>query len=277
MKKILWIGLGITALLLALLVVVYSFAEGNSTMTLVDLLRDVVWAFGDYARDFVTNMPTDLMQDNHYIILGGLGFGLVVGLVIFIIGIIRKRPLPHLISMLAVIEASFIAVSSIIPLSNYVGYPDLTKYVVEGYINAPSPDYGEAFAIIGLFGLAFVAMLIIALLGILPRKASKRIVLPSMPSFAPTPMVNASNPVGSTPTPTQSGDQLSELVKVVMQEELNAMKANQPGYGAVDPNVIRRIVSEELAKVQGQFISRAEALVMIAQEIAIIKAQLKIK
>jgi hypothetical protein len=53
--------------------------------------------------------------------------------------------------------------------------------------------------------------------------------------------------------------------------------AANPYASSIDLNLVRRIVIEELAKFQGQYISRAEAQALIAQEIAMIKAQLRIK
>jgi len=77
-----------------------------------------------------------------------------------------------------------------------------------------------------------------------------------------------------------------------MQEELNQMRNTQqiyPNQGFNQPNqpnpyatnvdvqLVRRIVAEEIAKYQGQFISRPEVQTLIAQEILMIKSQLKIK
>jgi hypothetical protein len=53
--------------------------------------------------------------------------------------------------------------------------------------------------------------------------------------------------------------------------------APNPYASSIDLNLVRRIVIEELAKFQGQYISRAETQALIAQEIAMIKAQLRIK
>lgn len=82
------------------------------------------------------------------------------------------------------------------------------------------------------------------------------------------------------PAPSNSDLQLTELVKLVLAEELTG--ARQPAYNpyassAMDPNLIRRIVAEELAKFQTHFITRAEAQTLVAQEIAALKAQLKVK
>ena len=114
-----------------------------------------------------------------------------------------------------------------------------------------------------------------------------------------TPTINQPIPVQPTlqqatvtPNAPSSNDSLSELVKVVMQEELNLMRntqqiypnqaLNQPSqvnpYASnIDVQLVRRIVAEEVAKYQGQFVSRSEVQNLIAQEILMIKSQLKIK
>lgn len=86
--------------------------------------------------------------------------------------------------------------------------------------------------------------------------------------------------ISTAPAPASSTDvQLTELVKLVLAEELNTPR--QSVYGqfapAVDANVVRRIVAEELAKFQTHFMTRAEAQTMVAQEVAALKQQLKIK
>jgi hypothetical protein len=80
---------------------------------------------------------------------------------------------------------------------------------------------------------------------------------------------------------------LTELVKLVLAEEIQAMKdpsisphynqnSNQYGY-PFDPNLMRRIVSEELARSQNLYITRTEAQTLLAQEVSDLKAKLKIK
>lgn len=113
------------------------------------------------------------------------------------------------------------------------------------------------------------------------KDESKRSV---QPLVAPVVTSSVTLPEGVQPLPaqpqgTQADLQLTELVKLVLSEELNAVR--QPSYGgygsSVDVNTVRRIVTEELAKFQTHFITRAEAQTMVAQELAALKQQLKLK
>jgi hypothetical protein len=122
----------------------------------------------------------------------------------------------------------------------------------------------------------------------LPRTVSRsrKVVIKKTTVEVPPPtitpvstMVTQNNPVTS-PIPLASGDlQLTELVKLVLAEELSGTR--QPTYNsypsAMDANLVRRIVAEELAKFQSHFITRAEAQTLVAQELATFKAQSKAK
>jgi hypothetical protein len=104
------------------------------------------------------------------------------------------------------------------------------------------------------------------------------------PLAAPVAASSVTLPESVQPLPapaqvTQADLQLTELVKLVLSEELNTVR--QPSYGgygaSVDVNTVRRIVTEELAKFQTHFITRAEAQTMVAQELTELKQQLKLK
>jgi hypothetical protein len=106
-----------------------------------------------------------------------------------------------------------------------------------------------------------------------PKLSVQPLAAPVATSSIPLPETVQSAPVN------QADLQLTELVKLVLSEELNT--ARQPSYGSygpsVDVNTVRRIVTEELAKFQTHFITRAEAQTMVAQELAALKQQLKVK
>lgn len=149
-----------------------------------------------------------------------------------------------------------------------------------------------------VFGLTILTTFVI-IVSFIFRKPSKKVVrsVPSQPQVTatvaqPASITQTTIPVAPTPAVTSSDQSINELVKLVLAEELNAMRSGyvqpQPQSYAPYPasnfqnyqpdlNLIRRIVVEELAKFQGHFISRPEAQTLIAQEIAMIKAQLKIK
>lgn len=110
------------------------------------------------------------------------------------------------------------------------------------------------------------------------KKTSKPTTQPLInpaPSFAePLPTNTVSVP------PLGSDLQLTELVKLVLAEELAGSRSpafNPYASTATDLNLVRRIVAEELAKFQTHFITRAEAQTLVAQELAALKAQLKVK
>ena len=90
------------------------------------------------------------------------------------------------------------------------------------------------------------------------------------------PSITTSVPASSV---LNSDLQLTELVKLVLAEELSGGRSSYNSFmpAGVDANLVRRIVAEELAKFQSHFITRAEAQALVAQELAALKAQLKIK
>jgi hypothetical protein len=222
--------------------------------------------------------------------LSGTAFAILIGFVAFIRGFIVRRPLSGLMAFLAINAFFAIGVSLIIV------NPDLPNgRFIYLLINGLSSNFIYTLFLGGMLGFILLSLLMIFLLGITTKaKVAKKVSTVKL-----TPTINQPLPVQPTlqtapvtPTPNQpaTGDNLSELVKVVMQEELNMMRNTQQIYpvpnmnvapnpyaSSIDLNLVRRIVIEELAKFQGQYISRAEAQALIAQEIAMIKSQLRIK
>lgn len=225
------------------------------------------------------------------IILSGVAFGILIGLVAFIRGLIVRKPLSGLMAFLAINAYFAISVSLIIV------NPDFSNgrfiYVL---INGLSSNFIYYFFTTGILGLILLSLLMTFLLGItIKAKVAKKVSTIKL-----TPTINQPIPVQPTvllpatvtPNAPSSSDTLSELVKVVMQEELNLMRntqqiypnqgSNQPSQvnpyaSTIDVQLVRRIVAEEVAKYQGQFVSRPEVQNLIAQEILMIKSQLKIK
>jgi hypothetical protein len=224
------------------------------------------------------------------IILSGVAFGILIGLVAFIRGLIVRKPLSGLMALLAINAFFAIGVSLIIV------NPDFSNgrfiYVL---INGLSSNFIYYFFTVGILGFILLSLLMIFLLGItIKAKVAKKVsTIKLTPTInQPIPVQPTLQPATVTPNAPSSSDTLSELVKVVMQEELNLMRNTQqiyPNQGLnqpsqvnpyannIDVHLVRRIVAEEVAKYQGQFLSRSEVQNLIAQEILMIKSQLKIK
>ncbi len=267
---------------------VYSFLnEWNvSTLTYQFVLLSEMYVA--YMVTFISTLSFE--GTTSLIILSGTAFAILIGFVAFIRGFIVRRPLSGLMAFLAINAFFAIGVSLIIV------NPDLPNgRFIYLLINGLSSNFIYTLFLGGMLGFILLSLLMIFLLGITTKaKVAKKVSTVKL-----TPTINQPLPVQPTlqtapvtPTPNQpaTGDNLSELVKVVMQEELNMMRNTQQIYpvpnmnvapnpyaSSIDLNLVRRIVIEELAKFQGQYISRAEAQALIAQEIAMIKSQLRIK
>lgn len=267
---------------------VYSFLnEWNvSTLTYQFVLLSEMYIA--YMVTFISTLSFE--GTTNLIILSGTAFAILIGLVAFIRGFIVRRPLSGLMAFLAINAFFAIGVSLIIV------NPDLPNgrfiYVL---INGLSSNFIYTLFLGGMLGFILLSLLMIFLLGIttkakVAKKASTVKLTPTINQPLPVQPTLQTAPVAPTPNQPATGDNLSELVKVVMQEELNMMRNTQQIYpvpnmnvapnpyaSSIDLNLVRRIVIEELAKFQGQYISRAEAQALIAQEIAMIKSQLRIK
>jgi len=57
----------------------------------------------------------------------------------------------------------------------------------------------------------------------------------------------------------------------------NPTSTSNPYASNLDIQLVRRVVAEEFAKHQGQFVTRQDMQTLLAQEILMIKSQLKIK
>lgn len=225
------------------------------------------------------------------VILSCVAFGILIGLVAVIRGLIVRRPLSGFMAFLAI--NAFFALGVSLIIVNPV-FPNDGRFI-NVLINGLSSDFIYYFFTGGILGFTLLALLVAFLLGIttkakVAKKASSLKLTPNINQ--PIPVQPTLQPATVTPNAPSSSDTLSELVKVVMQEELNLMRntqqiypnqgSNQPSQvnpyaSTIDVQLVRRIVAEEIAKYQGQFVSRPEVQNLIAQEILMIKSQLKIK
>jgi hypothetical protein len=234
-------------------------------------------------RDFLTTF--NFAGTTNLLILGGTAFGVLLGLIALIRGFIGRRPLSGSSGLVASTALFAQGVSLIIT------NPDLPRgrfiwVLVDGF----ATDLIGTLFLGGALGLIFLALLLTYILGL---TAKRRVKVQAAPKIPLTPTVQSTlQPATVAPNVPSSSDSLSELVKVVMQEELNLMRntqqiypnqgLNQPSqvnpYASnIDVQLVRRIVAEEVAKYQSQFMSRSEVQTLIAQEILMIKSQLKIK
>ena len=270
-------------LLLAILVATFGFLNDFNFDALTEPLILLPTMYLDFIREFLTSF--DFGGTTNLLILGGTALGVLVGLIAMIRGFAVRRPLSGILALVAATDLAALGVSLIIV------NPDFPRerfiwVLVDGF----SSDLIETLFLAGALGLIFLALFLTFVLGFTAKKRVKVQVAPTIPL---TPTIQPSlQPATVTPNAPSSSDTLSELVKVVMQEELNQMRNTQqiyPNQGFNQPNqpnpyatnvdvqLVRRIVAEEIAKYQGQFISRPEVQTLIAQEILMIKSQLKIK
>lgn len=271
------------ASLLFLVVMVATFGFLNNFDFTNLNVRVMVDTYLGFAIPLISNFS--LSGLTNLIVIGGTALGLLLGLVAFIRSLFVNRLLPGFLAFLAVTVLFVLGVSLIIPSPDLAGQRYLLV-ILDGLSN----DLVNTLFLAATIGFIYLSLLMIFLLGLTAQRKQPKKLSPVIPL---TPSLNAAAPSPTAPlpasAPASSPDTLSELVKVVMQEELSMMRNSQPAYGmpamaatnpyasSVDLNLVRRIVVEELSKLQGQFISRAEVQALIAQEITLLQAQFKRK
>jgi hypothetical protein len=282
-RNILKVLLIASVILFAILVGTFGFLNDFNFDALVEPFILLSTMFLDYMGAFLTTF--DFAGTNALLILGFTTFGILIGLIAMIRGFVVRRPLLGLIALIASTEL-FALVASFMIIN-----PEFPKDVffwvlVDGF----STDLIGSLFLSGAFLLIFLSLILTLMLGL---TATRRVKLQTAPKIPLTPTVQPTlQPATVTPNAASSSDTLSELVKVVMQEEINLMRNTQQMYpnqglnqpsqvnpyaSNIDVQMIHRIVAEELAKYQGQFISRPEVQTLITQEISMIKSQLKLK
>ena len=282
-RNILKVLLIATILLFAILVATFGFLNDFVFDALIEPMILLPTMFLDYAREFLTSF--DFAGTTNLLILGGTAFGVFLGLIAMIRGFVVRRPLSGIIALIASTDLFALGVSLIIV------NPDLPRgrliwVLVDGF----STDLIGTLFLGGALGLIYLALFLTFILGLTAKRQVKiqpATKIPLSPTIQPS-----LQPSTGVPNASSNSDTLSELVKVVMQEELNLMRntqqiypnqgLNQPSQGNpyasnIDVQLVRRIVAEEIAKYHGQFMSRPEVQTLIAQEIMMIKSQSKNK
>jgi len=250
--------------------------------------------------DFIVNLFStistfDFMDVFNLAILGGSVLGFILGIIALIVGFEKSRPILALTAFVSVIAFSLFGVSLLIPnpeFSDARFYELVLNNSTQEELSIVDLSLLVAPVAFGLLSLFVVFLMVIfakkrgfsqpKIAKVNSNKPAKVADIPSTTSHLVT-----ATPIVSAPAAAPvNEDNLSELVKMVMQEELNAMRSTQNSYAnaggnnnaynnPVDVNVIRRIVAEEVAKIQT--VSRSEVQSLIAQEITLLKSKLKIK
>jgi hypothetical protein len=274
--KVLLIG---SVLALAILVGIFGINNSFNFDVLTFPFSLLSTTFMDYVMALSTSF--DFTGTTNLVIIGGFTFGMLIGLLAMIRGFIVRRPFSGLLAFVAVIDlfavgVSLIMINPTLPRGRYIWV------LVDGL----SADLINTLVIASALGLVFLVLFLVFILGVTATRRGESQPAPTI-SLSPT-MQPSFQPATVTPNDSLSNDTLSELVKAMMQEELNLMRnaqqsnPNQPNQtnpytNNIDVQMIRRIVTEEVTKFQSQFMSRAEAQSLINQEILNIKSQLKLK
>jgi hypothetical protein len=233
----------------------------------------------EYWTTFITTF--DYGGTTNLIIVGGTAFGVFIGLIALIRSLIIRRPLSGFIALLAAIDLFVLGVSLVIinpdfPRSRFIWV------LVDGF----NTDFNDTLLKGGILGFLFISLFLIFVLGLtVNRRVRIKVITTSKVEYSTPAFQPSLQPATVTPNASTSNDALSDLVKAMMQEELNLMRNTQqsnpnqtnPYANNIDVQMIRRIVGEEIAKSHGQFISRADVQALIAQEVSMIKSQLKLK
>jgi hypothetical protein len=287
-RKFLKVSLVISIVLLAGFIAGYGLNH-NRNFDYYALTQEIVLLFNmtlDFWRPLIQPVIgsfdfsgiMNLSGTGNWIIVGGTAFGVFIGLIALVRGFIVRRPLAGLIAMLASIDLFAFGLSLIIVNPSFPRGRFL--YVLQ---DGFTTDFNDTLLKVGMLAFTFLSLLLIFELGSSARRRRKVIIVTSTTQTLSSPITQPSFQPQSAPA-LPTNDALSDLVKAVMQEELNLMKSSQqnspnqanPYTSGTDVQMIRQIVAEEIAKFQNQFMSRAEAQSLIAKEISLIKSQLKL-
>ena len=287
-NKFFKILLVVSIVLLGVLVGVYGFLNDFAFTELLDLLIDIPTMILAYFTEFFSTF--NLAGGSNIAVVAVTATGILLGLFTLVRGFVARRPLAGLIAAIAVTVFLAGGISILIVDPDFFGGVSLLNFLIAGF----SSDLVGTLFLAGTLLLLLDILFLIFILGFTAKKrikVKKAKKIPLSPTLQPT-LQPATITTSTAPT-TPSSDGLSELVKVVMQEELNMMRNTQQVYpnnqgfnststsnpyaSNLDIQLVRRVVAEEFAKFQGQFVTRQDMQTLIAQEILMIKSQLKIK
>lgn len=226
-----------------------------------------------------------------------MAIALSSGLISFISKLSKRKLMAGLTSLVLTLLSAYLIVAMIVPhfsvLNDGVGIGRYAYYLGD-IISTGSFDstlFNTILANGSLIPLLALDMLLLVALRSLLSKPSKIKVVAKVKTqkvvdtkkvvtMTPDTKVPPTQEALVTPMTTTPDATLSELVRLVMAEEVKALKG-PAAYGStshqVDAALVRRIVAEELSRFQVHFISRAEVQTILAQEIALLKLSLNIK
>jgi len=282
-------------LLLVLLGVTWvGIIVGNGVVTnfTFDPLLESLISLFTGTINHLTSLINPLTLGLRLYIYGGLTFfALVLGLFILIRLLKQGRIFKALFGFLSPIILVGLGITFVAPDYFTTGMAFYEYLVSEMSVNLINVLYLGSLTIIPVLFFGIVTLQ--GLFSTRPRLAktgkSKKVVVKKLNvQTSEVPIPASSQPLSQAPSITNSVPaasvsnsdlQLTELVKLVLAEELSG---GRPSYNSFmpaggDANLVRRIVAEELAKFQSHFITRAEAQALVAQELAALKAHLKIK
>jgi hypothetical protein len=288
-NKFIEILLVVSIVLLGVLVGVYGFLNDFVFTELLDLFIDIPTMILAYFTEFFSTF--NLAGGRNIAVVAVTATGILLGLFTLVRGFVARRPLAGLIAAMAVTVFLAGGISILIVDADFFGGVSLLNFLIDGF----SSDLVGTLFLAGTLLLLLDILFLIFILGFTAKKqikVKKAKKIPLSPAVQPNPSTGWSN-IEAAPSTPPSSDGLSELVKVVMQEELNMMRNTQQVYpnnqgfnststsnpyaSNLDIQLVRRVVAEEFAKLQGQFVTRQDMQTLIAQEILMIKSQLKIK
>lgn len=303
MKKFRTLFIFLSIFVVIAAVIAFGIFSGNGFdfTTIFSPFIKLFLSFIQFVQNFIAN-PSFAFPEVLYLV--SIAVSPLLALYLLILGIVRKDFFAAVLGFISPLLFVYALVGLFIPY-----YPNIptnlndARPYIEIFINDLNSNLTRAVIFGFVFGMSilvsFVLMVTFLFGGRQRRRLKTKALQKPQDESGNQPPLNAAGlPLQSTipvaPTPTNSTNQdgqLADLIKLVMAEELSAMRTGypqvmNPGYGGnmmpgtpygVDINLVRRIVVEELAKFQGHYISRPEVQTLIAQEIALIKAQLKIK
>jgi hypothetical protein len=275
-----------------------GFAIVKLEFNFVSVLQPFLSLFNAPIQFTLGVIEAETFTELEVLVLGGfMATATVLGLISFIIKVSKRRLMAGLTSLILTVLSAYLIVAMIVPhfsvLNDGVGINRYAYYLGD-IISTGTFDSALFYTILdnGSF-IPLVALDILLLLTLhsvfsrgskvkvvkkvkLTKVLDTKKVVAAAPAAQPAPVQPAVIP----PVATATDATLTELVKLVMAEEVKALKG--PGaYGStsnqVDAALVRRIVAEELSRFQVHFISRAEVQTILAQEIALLKLSLNIK
>ena len=298
MKKFRILFIVMTIIISAVAILAYGIYSSFNFQAIIDPFIKLFLSFIKFVELFIAT-PDFTFPNILY--LSAIVIALVLAIIFAISQLRRKDFLGFLLGLLSPIFFVYALVGLFIPYyPNILSSGDLSgaRPYFEIFLEDINDNLVRAIIFGFVFGLTILFTFIIIFTFLFGRKYYKKATgstpkpikvsqplsttsttpTQSLPTVTPT-IQTSQQPSAFVPPVLPAQDQsLSELIKLVLQEEVSRSRSPfGPPTPQVDASYIHRIVREELAQFQMHFMSRAEAQLLVAQEIAALKAQLGIK